>query len=396
VITISCDSTNLTGISNEVRNKGVLNKQSSGVWFLNASLVIAKGAILHIDSADTNWLRINSDLYGNKTTPNAIDVHGSLKIDSIKVTSCNPVTNSSTTINGLKSDPRNGGNGVILHGTSRPFIIIEKDAVGTTDITNSEIAYLGYGSGTLDHGSSGLSYYGGEGSVLRGNNIHDLYFGFYSSDVGRLVIENNQVHHNTIYGFNLDRGSHDTIIRNNVVHDNGQYGIICSLNCNNVTIENNTVYRNSYKNVGAGIMFDKNMTNSIARNNNIHNEGIGIFMSDAHNNEVYNNSLSDSEFGINVASESSGNIFYSNTVKNPLYYGIYAQDPTSVNNTFYNNQMINSTSAINSHNKVVKTFPRPPPAKVTAKNLNVETDENRAVQMKLTANDTNPNATLSL
>ncbi len=93
MITISCDSTNLTGISNEVRNKGVLNKQSSGVWFLNASLVIAKGAILHIDSADTNWLRINSDLYGNKTTPNAIDVHGSLKIDSIKVTSCNPVTN---------------------------------------------------------------------------------------------------------------------------------------------------------------------------------------------------------------------------------------------------------------------------------------------------------------
>ena len=54
-------------------------------------------------------------------------------------------------------------------------------------------------------------------------------------------------------------------IRKNVIHDNGQFGIICSLNCNNITIENNVVYHDGNKNTGAGIMFSRNMVNSIAR-----------------------------------------------------------------------------------------------------------------------------------
>jgi hypothetical protein len=49
------------------------------------------------------------------------------------------------------------------------------------DVTNSEIAYLGYESGsTSGFGTGGLHYFGGDGSTLRGNTIHDLYFGFYS------------------------------------------------------------------------------------------------------------------------------------------------------------------------------------------------------------------------
>ena len=34
-----------------------------------------------------------------------------------------------------------------------------------------------------------LNYYGANGSVIRGNNIHDLYFGFYSSGVGHMIID---------------------------------------------------------------------------------------------------------------------------------------------------------------------------------------------------------------
>src|SRR6266487_6238967 len=77
---------------------------------------------------------------------------------------------------------------------------LKKDATGTTDIINSEIAYLGYEKGSFSGtGTAGLNYYGGDGSTLLGNNIHHLYFGFYSSGVGNMVIENNQVHDNTIY-----------------------------------------------------------------------------------------------------------------------------------------------------------------------------------------------------
>ena len=39
----------------------------------------------------------------------------------------------------------------------------------TTDITNSEIAYLGY-EGGVGSGMSGLHYNGGDGSILKGND----------------------------------------------------------------------------------------------------------------------------------------------------------------------------------------------------------------------------------
>ena len=89
-ITVSCSSpTRLTDIDNKVHDSSILAMQSpaAGVWFLNANLVIAKGATFHIDSTDTKWLKISS-----KVTPGTgvaklapaywIDVHGSLKIDS--------------------------------------------------------------------------------------------------------------------------------------------------------------------------------------------------------------------------------------------------------------------------------------------------------------------------
>ena len=218
-------------------------------------LVIAKGATLNIDSTDTKWLKIRSSggTTGSSASPlpNSIDVHGTLKIDSVKITSWNSLTNNYAITNGTRHDLGVGKSDATVSGGTRPFITVEKDATGTTDIINSEIAYLGYEKGSFSGvGTAWSNYYGGDGSILRGNNIHHLYFGFYSSGVGRMVIENNQVHHNTIYGLDPHTSTHDMIIRKNVVHDNGQFGIICSLNCNNITIENNEIYHDGNKITG--------------------------------------------------------------------------------------------------------------------------------------------------
>jgi mannuronan 5-epimerase len=121
----------------------ILIKQSAedGVWFLNANLVIAKRATFHIDSIDTKWLKISSKVThsagATKLAPAYwIDVHGSLKIDSVKVTSWDPATNYYAITNGSRT-------GDITHlGAPRPSIVVENNATGTTDITNSEIAYL--------------------------------------------------------------------------------------------------------------------------------------------------------------------------------------------------------------------------------------------------------------
>ncbi|MGC2385112.1 MAG: right-handed parallel beta-helix repeat-containing protein, partial [Nitrososphaeraceae archaeon] len=211
IITIKCKSTTLTDIDNQLNDDSILDRQANnGVWLLSAGILVDKGAVLNIDSKDVKWLKIIAD----GTSAYQIDVLGGLKIDSVKVTSWNPKTNNYATSNGTRDLSDNK----VVKGDPRPYIRVEEEATGTTDITNSEIAYLGYESG-VGGGKSGLRYDGGSGSVLRGNNIHHLYFGFYSSEVGGMVIENNHIHHNGHYGFDPHTGTHDMIFRNNTVHD---------------------------------------------------------------------------------------------------------------------------------------------------------------------------------
>ncbi|HYT43854.1 MAG TPA: right-handed parallel beta-helix repeat-containing protein, partial [Methylomirabilota bacterium] len=321
-------------------------------WLLDAKIVIAKGATLRVDSTDTKWLRISSPegTSGSVASPlpNNIDVHGTLKIDSVKITSWDPITNNYAITNGTRHDQGVGKSEATITGAPRPFITVEKDATGTTDIMNSEIAYMGYEKGSFSGtGTAGLNYYGGDGSTLLGNNIHHLYFGFYSSGVGNMVIENNQVRDNTIYGLDPHTATHNMIIRKNVIHDNGQFGIICSLNCNNITIENNVVYHDGNKNTGAGIMFSRNMVNSIARNNIVHDEAAsGISISESHNNQISNNTISNSGSGITVKN-STNNKINANTIINSSK-GIDTSNAGGAGNVIYNNHFINTPSSSSS------------------------------------------------
>jgi poly(beta-D-mannuronate) C5 epimerase len=309
VIAITCKQANLTDIDNEIRNPNILHKESiDGVWLLNAGMVIEQGTILYINSTDTSWLKIAAD--GETAYP--ILVSGSIKIDSVKVTSWNPDTNNYA----LTDDSDRNGKDTTI-GTPRPYISIEDGATGTTDITNSEIAYLGY-EGGYGAGRTGLRYVGGDGSIIKGNNIHNMWFALYTKGVGGLVVEDNHVHNNGHYGLDPHTGTHDMIIRNNTVHDNGSTGIICSLDCHNIIIENNKVYNNTKW----GIMFSRNMSDSVARYNIVSNELRGIIVSESHNNEIYNNTVSNSGSGIEVSEDSYDNIIYGNImreIQNPSY-----------------------------------------------------------------------------
>jgi hypothetical protein len=92
IITVSCSSASLTDIYNQVKDANVIHKEENntnggdnheGVWLLNAGLLIAKGAVFYINSTDTTWLKIIPD----EVSGNGIEVYGSLKIDSVKITS---------------------------------------------------------------------------------------------------------------------------------------------------------------------------------------------------------------------------------------------------------------------------------------------------------------------
>src|SRR5919106_1637740 len=330
MITINCETANLTQIDSQIKNPDVIRKDANvdKGWILNAGITVAENATLYINSSDTSWLKIIAD--GETAYP--ILVIGGLKIDSAKITSWNPNTNNYTS----SEDSHRNGEDVQI-GTPRPYIVIDDEATGTTDITNSEIAHLGYESG-YGGGRTGLRYEGGDGSVIRGNNMHDLYFGFYSKEVGGMTIENNHIHDNIQYGLDPHTGTHDMIIRNNTIHGSGSSGVICSLDCYNITLENNKIYNNT-KN---GIMFSRNMFDSVARNNIVNNEDNGIVISESHNNEVYNNIISDSGSGIDVDEDSFENLVYNNTIINisEPSEALHLRDGASEQNTFHSNTLI--------------------------------------------------------
>jgi len=362
-ITVSCSSpVSLTDIYEQLgAGNSALYKDpnNDGVWLLNANVSILAGSTLNIDSKNTKWLKIIAD---GKTLAYGIHVLGSMKIDSVKVTSWNPQTNDVVQSYGSRET-----SGKIVHvGAPRPYFRMERHGMGTLNITNSEIAYLGY-EGGWGTGTSGLHYHlAGHGSVIRNNDIHHLYFGFYSVGVGGMVIENNKVHDMGHYGIDPHTGTHDMVIRNNTVYDNNGTAIICSLDCYNILIEKNVVYNNT----GSGISFSRNMTNSIARDNYLHEQNKAILVSQSHNNEIYNNSISKSNPGIALINASSANKIYRNSIINStnatsiktgahgnmLYLNtivlndttnakaiVFDNDSKSLDNTFRDNRIVNTT-----------------------------------------------------
>lgn len=386
IITIDCENKNnksseaaavtLTDIYNQLKDPNILHRENNdnnsnqgtpAVWLLNAGIVIEKGSRLYINSTDASWLKIIAspssattdvkDAKAAKKTKeeegnfaNQIEVSGSLKIDSVKVTSWNPSTNNYATSEGTRELV--GSHYKVQKGSPRPYISVESDATGTTDITNSEIAYLGYEGGVGGGPVVGLTYFGGDGSIIRGNNIHNLYFAFYSNGVGNITIENNQIHHSGHYGLDPHTGTHDMIIRNNTVHDNGSIGIICSLECYHIIIENNVVYNNTKR----SIMLSRNMSDSIVRNNTISNEENGIVISESHDNEIYNNRISEiKNHAIDLDKESLENRIHHNVITvakshekpssfntdngNNDKYVLYVEDGAAKNNKLYSNNI---------------------------------------------------------
>ena len=188
--------------------------------------------------------------------------------------------------------------------------------VNEYDITNPEIAYLGYKCGD---GCSGINYYGKTNeerndhhiNISKNNEIHNNRFGFYSVNTSNILIENNIIHHDFIYGLDPHTETHEIAIKNNTVHDQGAMGITSTLNCYNVTIENNTVFNMA----GSGFMFSRNMYNSIARDNIVYNESKSkcAFMSQSHDNEIYNNRVDDCNNGIYLFDNPFANSVHNNT-----------------------------------------------------------------------------------
>ena len=183
LITISCKSSSISDVYSSLKDDSALSKENTtkdnkNQWLLNAGIVVSHGSTLYINSTDTSWLKIMAS--ADTVSANGINVFGGLKIDSVKITSWSPEQNDFVR---FEHDilPSRELEHSDINMVPRPYLRILGDATGTMDITNSELAYLGYESEEDNLGRGGLHYYGGNGSIIRGNHIHHDNFGFYSS-----------------------------------------------------------------------------------------------------------------------------------------------------------------------------------------------------------------------
>jgi parallel beta-helix repeat protein len=390
LIQVKCESIRLTDINNSLNDPTILSMEGDSesqakVWILNAGIVINKNSGLIIDSSDTSWLKITatptiqlkkstnvtettnysddtltviqntSGLSASNTNnitkiangtvtvsknngdnPNGIHVHGSLKIDSVKITSWDAEKNDVIKFDYGKRPGEEHTKSDYDTAEPRAFIRVSKDATGTTDITNSEIAYLGYSCSRC----AGLSYYGGEGSEIRNSNIHHLLKGFYSKNAAFITIDNNTFHNNYLYGIDPHTGSHDFVITNNLVYNNNASGIICSKHCFNLLIEGNEVYNNS--GAARGIAFSINTTNSVAKNNYVHDQPRCIsFNRESNHNEVYNNTVSNCKMGVFLSGTGNNSIYDNKITETQSGIVLY-----NINNNIYDNEITLSKNGI--------------------------------------------------
>ena len=312
-IAIDCDHASFGDVIRTINDQSVLEKlEQDGEYLLKANLRVADGMTFEMTSNEDDNLQ-----YLKIAGANGIIVHGRILIDGVKITSWDASSND------VVQQDRDGSVG-------RGYI--QFDASEGSEIINSEFAYLGYnelgrrGFDLHGEGASRFGYGPSSDMVIRDSKFHHMWRAFYSTGAYNITIDGNEYHHNLNYAVDPHSGTHDMNITNNWVHHNS-IGIICSLNCSNILVEGNKVENN----IRAGIFFSRNMTDSIARNNQIYNATSGIIVSESRNNQVYDNTIE--------AATSEGILLFN---PSELDDGGFTED-----NLVYNNTILSSATGIN-------------------------------------------------
>jgi mannuronan 5-epimerase len=333
-IMITCDAS-FRDIVQAINDPAILEQEEeqNGQYILNANLEVADGVTFEMTS-NGDGLR-----YLKVAGANGIIVYGKILINGVKITSWD-----------ISEDDiiQQNMNGTISRG------YVQFAASEGSQILNSEFGYLGYD----ELGRRGFDLYGGGGPShdmeIRGSKFHDMWMAFYSKEAYDIVVDGSEYHHNLKYALDPHTGTHDMNITNNYLHHN-RYGAICSHNCYDILIEGNTALHNT----DAGIVFSRNMTNSIARNNHIYNTTTAISVSESPNNQIYNNTIENATdegillFDPEVVDDgiTEGNIVYDNVISSSED-GIRAtnsHDNVLENNTFHDIESSQYRLSLNSN-----------------------------------------------
>ena len=299
------------------------------VWFLTATIFMRSGTTLALDKKEVTWLKLNSTK-GKLATLRANN--GNIFITGVKITSWD-----------------NNKKDVDRDITDERSYILVKDG-SRMDITDSEIAYLGYPrTPDLTVSPYGISWRMSNGklgtTILTGDvldsKFHDNYFGAYTFGATGMIWRGNEFYNNVRYGLDPHDDSNGFLVEGNITHDNGSHGIIFSKRCINNIIRNNI----SYNNKGHGIMLHEASSSNLVEGNKLYGNTDGIALWHSSSNLIKNNEVHNNKNGIRGNAKSIGNLLTGNKINKSSSNGVYFYGDSN-NNTILNNDIKNGNAGV--------------------------------------------------
>lgn len=313
---------------------GTLQNLGEKTWILRRNLFIDDGVTLVITGDDVAWLKLKSE---ENSFAWIKAENGNIVIRDTKITSWSEIAQDHDT---------NIDDG-------RSYVLQKSN--GRMDITNSEMAYLGYYGaprrGNPYGGPYGTSwkiesgFFGKQLStgMIKDSHVHHNLFGMYSYGATGIVISNSKFFENIAYGIDPHDDTNHMLVENNEVYLNGSHGIIASKRCFANVIRGNY----SHDNVLHGIMLDRDSNYNLIEKNYTSGNVNGIALYQSGYNVIRNNHIINNRIGIRGNKSSGNNYIGYNTIElndKGLYF--YQE---SVENHVWNNSFL--LNKINVHLK---------------------------------------------
>ena len=311
-----------------------LVQNGTGVWELNADLVLQTGAKLVLDRVgDVRELRLQSLPSGRQNEVSAITAqYGQIDITGVTVKSWNGT--------GVDSDPAVPTGGVRGRAFIRALSVMEGSTPreSTMNIVDSDLGFLGY-NGAEAYGVA----YKARGCGIDTQNIcdvldvhgkqtgstfHDNFMGTYTWGAKDMLFERNTYEKNKSYGLDPHDDSDFLTITGNTFTQNGNHGLICSQRCNDLTIRGNKAIDNGHTpyvgpgdddptdNQVHGIMLHRGVTDTVVEDNEVRGQinGGGIVVFDSAGNTVRGNTITGNKYGLRFSVGTQNLAVVDNTV----------------------------------------------------------------------------------
>lgn len=305
-------------------NSDILEMTGEKEWILKSNILILENATLNINGINARSLKIDSDSSNNIAY--SIISRGNLIIDNTNITSWNSTSNEIPQLNNPE--------------TPRAYIWTFWNSAGKTNITNSIFENLGYKGHS---GTTGITFFSGDGSVIQNNTIISNYFGLhFANEVSNITIKNNNILKNQFDGINLDSNTNNIDIIGNRIYENNLHAIVCKKSCNNIKIMNNILENN----IGIGILFERNSSMNYVESNTIRSNTMGMMVSESLENDIISNSFVANGNGI-FLKNTKNNIITSNNITNSNNYGLNIYNNSTNNLIQFNNIKKSMNSGIN-------------------------------------------------